>query len=133
MGNCFGGDPGPDDNGRSVDPVSNLDLFPRYPFLCQRYRFNADISSIFPNSFLFVCILQEERRRQAAEAAERRQKETDGRGLKDPEGYKRKIEQREQIEREAAKTGGGTDGPLKVILLVAVPPHFRLWRNKQFV
>ena len=59
--------------------------------------------------------MQEERRRQAAEAAERRQKEADGRGLKDPEGYKRKIERREQIEREAAKIGKGADGPLKVI------------------
>ena len=56
---------------------------------------------------------QEERRRRAAEAAEQRQKEAEGKGLKDPEAYKRKIEQREKIEREAAKAGGG-DAPLKV-------------------
>jgi len=71
MGNCFGNDPGPDDN--------------------------VDV---------------EERRRRAAEAAEQRQKDAEGKGLKDPEAYKRKIEQREKIEREAAKAGGG-DGPLK--------------------
>jgi len=71
MGNCFGADPGPDDN--------------------------VDV---------------EERRRRAAEAAEQRQKEAEGKGLKDPEAYKRKIEQREKIEREAAKAGGG-DAPLK--------------------
>jgi len=71
MGNCFGSDPGPDEN--------------------------VDV---------------EERRRRAAEAAEQRQKDAEGKGLKDPEAYKRKIEQREKIEREAAKAGGG-DGPLK--------------------
>ena len=65
---------------------------------------------------ILYAFLQEERRRQAAEAAERRQREAEGRGLKDPDGYKRKIEQREQIERDAAKAGGGADGPLKVIL-----------------
>lgn len=26
MGNCFGRDQGPDDNGRPADPVSNLEL-----------------------------------------------------------------------------------------------------------
>ena len=56
---------------------------------------------------------QEERRRQAAEAAEKRHREADARGLKDPEGYKRKVEQREKIEREAALAGGG-EGKLKV-------------------
>ena len=35
--------------------------------------------------------------------------------MKDPDGYKRKIEQREKMEREAAKAGGG-DAPLKVIM-----------------
>lgn len=73
------------------------------------------------NNFFFLIyfvlknlyFIQEERRRQAAAAAEQRQRESDGRGLKDPEGYKRKVEQREKIEREAAMAGGG-DGPLKV-------------------
>ena len=57
--------------------------------------------------------MQEERRRQAAEAAEKRQREAEGKGIKDPEAYKRKLEQREKMEREAERAGGG-DAPLKV-------------------
>jgi len=51
----------------------------------------------------------EERRRQAAQAAEQRQKQAEGRGLKNPEEYKRKVEQREKMEKEAAKTGEGSN------------------------
>ena len=64
-------------------------------------------------TLIYLPFIQEERRRQAAEAAEQRQRQADGRGLKDPEGYKRKVEQREKMEREAAQAGGG-DAPLKV-------------------
>ena len=37
-------------------------------------------------------------------------KESDGRGLKDPEGYKRKIEEREKAEERARAAGGGPEG-----------------------
>ena len=37
-------------------------------------------------------------------------KESDGRGLKDPEGYKRKIEERERAEERARAAGGGPEG-----------------------
>ena len=47
------------------------------------------------------------------EAAEKRQREAEGKGIKDPEAYKRKLEQREKMEREAERAGGG-DAPLKV-------------------
>ena len=77
---------------------------------------------------------QEERRRRAAEAAEQRQKEAEGKGLKDPEAYKRKIEQREKIEREAAKAGGG-DAPLKVFfchcILGSMNRSLTLWAEIQ--
>ena len=34
----------------------------------------------------------------------------DSRGLKDPEGYKRKIEERERAEERARASGGGPEG-----------------------
>ena len=37
-------------------------------------------------------------------------KESDGRGLKDPEGYKRKIGERERAEERARAAGGGPEG-----------------------
>ncbi|KAJ8032145.1 hypothetical protein HOLleu_25585 [Holothuria leucospilota] len=43
----------------------------------------------------------EEKRRQQAEAAEKRMKESEGRGLKDPEGVKRKQMQKEEMEKKA--------------------------------
>eukprot|EP00092_Neocalanus_flemingeri_P067105 GFUD01081847.1.p1 GENE.GFUD01081847.1~~GFUD01081847.1.p1 ORF type:complete len:110 (+),score=35.69 GFUD01081847.1:46-375(+) len=47
----------------------------------------------------------EERRRLQAEAAERRHKDNEGRGLKDPEGAKRRMEQKAAAAREV-ETGG---------------------------
>ena len=105
MGNCFGNDSGPDDNGRNVDPVRNNNNLIKIPF---------KIESIDPFLVDYLRLpLQEERRRQAAEAAEKRQREAEGKGIKDPEAYKRKLEQREKMEREAERAGGG-DAPLKV-------------------
>ena len=49
----------------------------------------------------------EERRRRAAQAAEERQKLNEGRGLKDPDAYKRKVEQREKMEKASSTAGGG--------------------------
>jgi len=43
----------------------------------------------------------DERRRQAAEAAEKRLKDSEGRGLKDPEGFKRK----QNAQKQAAQQG----------------------------
>jgi len=49
----------------------------------------------------------EEKRRLQAEAAERRLKDNEGRGLKDPEGAKRRMEQKAAAARE---TGQGAPG-----------------------
>ena len=112
MGNCFGNDSGPDDNGRTVDAVSyNNNYIGTTTILL---ALCCKIESIDPFLFCYVKLsLQEERRRQAAEAAEKRQREAEGKGIKDPEAYKRKLEQREKMEREAERAGGG-DAPLKV-------------------
>ncbi|XP_041452743.1 uncharacterized protein LOC121405840 [Lytechinus variegatus] len=51
----------------------------------------------------------ETKRRQQAEAAEKRFTQQESRGLKDPEGVKRKLQQKEEAERKAARvedTGG---------------------------
>lgn len=53
-----------------------------------------------------------ERRRRQAEAAERRMKEEQGRGLADPEGAKRRIEAKERAAREA-DTGISQEGGMK--------------------
>ena len=47
-----------------------------------------------------------------AAAAEKRLQQEEGRGLKDPEGYKRKIEQREKLQNETNTATG--EAPLKV-------------------
>jgi small VCP/p97-interacting protein len=56
-------------------------------------------------------MLQEVKRRQQIEAAERRMREQEKRGIKDPERFKREKQKREELERrqeEADKkyTGG---------------------------
>ena len=48
-----------------------------------------------------------------AAAAEKRLQQEESRGMKDPEGYKRKVEQREKLENQSNITGAG-DAPLKV-------------------
>ena len=48
-----------------------------------------------------------------AEAAEKRLKQDEGRGMKDVEGYKKKLEQREKAE-EQAKISSQSGAPLKV-------------------
>lgn len=55
----------------------------------------------------------EERRRQMAAAAEKRLQQEEGRGMKDPEGYKRKLEQRERAEQQAQIRGNDNEAPLK--------------------
>jgi len=52
----------------------------------------------------------EERRRRLEEAATKRQKENESRGLKDPEGVKRKRRQKEAAERNAAEATGQETG-----------------------
>ncbi|XP_063053261.1 small VCP/p97-interacting protein isoform X2 [Engraulis encrasicolus] len=52
----------------------------------------------------------ETRRRQLAEAAEKRQKESSGRGIKNPEAVERKKRQQEEMEKQAmmsSSTSGG--------------------------
>jgi len=52
-------------------------------------------------------VLPDDRRRQMAEAAEKRLKESDGRGLKDPEGFKRKqLAQQKAAEQDMSQGGG---------------------------
>ncbi|KAM8890669.1 small VCP/p97-interacting protein isoform 1-T3 [Spinachia spinachia] len=56
------------------------------------------------------------RRRQLAEAAEKRQKETTYRGVKNPEAVERKKKKQEEIEKQeitASASGGGGGGGLK--------------------
>ncbi|KAM4619266.1 small VCP/p97-interacting protein [Polymixia lowei] len=58
------------------------------------------------------------RRRQLAEAAEKRQKETTYRGVKNPEAVERKRKKQEEMEKQAMTTsvsggGGGGGGGLK--------------------
>ena len=56
----------------------------------------------------------EERRRQMAAAAEKRQQQEDSRGMKDPKGYKKKIEQLEKAEKDASQRNYAGEAPLKV-------------------
>ena len=49
-----------------------------------------------------------------AAAAEKRLQQEEGRGMKDPEGYKRKLEQRERAEQQAQIRGNDNEAPLKV-------------------
>ncbi|KAK3700845.1 hypothetical protein RRG08_011599 [Elysia crispata] len=56
---------------------------------------------------------QETRRRQQAEAAERRQKENESRGVKDPEALKRKQQRREELEKKAELAGSQPGEGLK--------------------
>ncbi|XP_076038950.1 uncharacterized protein LOC143024088 isoform X2 [Oratosquilla oratoria] len=55
-------------------------------------------------------LLQEARRRQMAEAAEKRLKEQEGRGVRDPEGLKQKQKRMEELERKQAMAGGEQQG-----------------------
>lgn len=64
--------------------------------------------------FLFFKFYQETRRRQLAEAAEKRQKENEARGVKDPDALKRKQKRKEELERQEASRPVNEDGPLKV-------------------
>jgi len=55
----------------------------------------------------------EERRRLQAEAADKRHKENEARGLKDPEGAKKRIEEKAAAARELEKGGNSRDGAMK--------------------
>uniref|UniRef100_A0A8C5CL36 Small VCP interacting protein n=1 Tax=Gadus morhua TaxID=8049 RepID=A0A8C5CL36_GADMO len=58
----------------------------------------------------------ETRRRQLAEAAEKRQKETTYRGVKNPEAVDRKRKKQEETEKQAMSTSSGGGGGLKFSL-----------------
>ncbi|XP_077967085.1 small VCP/p97-interacting protein-like [Styela clava] len=55
----------------------------------------------------------EERRKQMAEAADRRQAQADSRGVKDPEKLKRQQKQREELEKTQAMQPNDGGGNLK--------------------
>ncbi len=94
MGNCFGSSSGASD----IDPV-NVSIL---------------IQQLYWDSLTFLSLFQEERRRQMAEAAEKRLKQDEGRGMKDVEGYKKKLEQREKAEEQAKISSQSQGAPLKV-------------------
>ena len=56
---------------------------------------------------------KETRRRQQAEAAERRLHEREGHGIKDPEALKRKQRRQEELEKQSA-TASSSDTGLRV-------------------
>ena len=49
-----------------------------------------------------------------AAAAEKRLQQEEGRGMKDPEGYKKKLEQREKAEKDASQHPNAGEAPLRV-------------------
>ena len=58
--------------------------------------------------------LKETRRRQQAEAAEKRQKQMEARGVKDPEALKRKQKRQEEMDRQADQAARSGDTALRV-------------------
>ena len=52
-----------------------------------------------------------------AAAADKRLQQEESRGMKDPEGYKRKLEQREKLENQSNTAGTG-EAPLKVSFVI---------------
>lgn len=65
----------------------------------------------------------EDRRRAQAEAATRRQAEQEGRGLKDPEGAKRRMEAKERAAQELEAGGGRQAGNLVAGLVASYRAH----------
>ena len=49
-----------------------------------------------------------------AAAAEKRLQQEESRGMKDPEGYKKKVEQLEKAEKDASQRNYAGEAPLKV-------------------
>jgi small VCP/p97-interacting protein len=76
-------------------------------------------------TYLFknILMLQEVKRRQQIEAAERRMQEQDTRGIKDPERFKREKRKREEFDRRQEeadkKYTGERGGQLTVIFLTS--------------
>ena len=63
-----------------------------------------------------------------AAAAEKRLQNEDNRGMKDAEGYKRKLEQREKAEQQANLRNNDNEAPLKVRLSCSlVNTYFVQW------
>jgi small VCP/p97-interacting protein len=65
-------------------------------------------------------MLQELKRRQQMEAAERRMREQETRGIKDPERFQREKRKKQEVERRQEEAGkkyiGKRGGQLKVIV-----------------
>ena len=84
-----------------------------YRFICASYM-------LMLNS-LILCtkyIQQEERRRQMAEAAEKRAAGDRSRGVKDPGSVKRMEERRDELERRQAENVGTSDQPTLRVSLI---------------
>ncbi|XP_046714818.1 small VCP/p97-interacting protein isoform X1 [Silurus meridionalis] len=65
------------------------------------------------SSCAFQFYVQETKRRQLAEAAEKRQKESTHRGIKNPEAVERKKKKQEEIEKQAMSTSTSGGGGLR--------------------
>lgn len=77
---------------------------------------------------------QETRRQQQAEAAERRMKQQESKGIKDPEALKRKQQKMEAAEKAASQTQG--DGGLKVsntFVLLSIRSYSFLWNMQKVI
>ncbi|XP_068215300.1 small VCP/p97-interacting protein [Palaemon carinicauda] len=55
----------------------------------------------------------EERRKQMLEAAEKRLKAQEGRGLKDPQALKQRQKRQEELEQKQKELGGPNEGGLR--------------------
>ncbi|XP_064107108.1 small VCP/p97-interacting protein-like [Macrobrachium nipponense] len=60
-----------------------------------------------------VFFYTEERRRQMAEAAEKRLKAQEGRGLKDPEALKQRQKRQEELEQKEKQLESASEGGLR--------------------
>ena len=64
---------------------------------------------------MLPCIVQEERRQQMAEAAEKRAENQQARGIKDPGSVKRMEQKRDELEkRQSANVGTSNEPNLQV-------------------
>ncbi|CAM9492956.1 unnamed protein product [Bubo scandiacus] len=59
------------------------------------------------------------KRRQLAEAAEKRQMEASSRGIKNPYSVEQKKKKQEEIEKRIAASGSGGEGGLRLIIRLA--------------
>ncbi|XP_051979023.1 small VCP/p97-interacting protein-like isoform X2 [Xyrauchen texanus] len=87
-------------------------------FICARTSLDISMGMCLPclsgaEDDVVVTPDPETRRRQLAEAAEKRQKETTYRGIKNPEALERKKKKQEEMEKETVNSTPAGGGGLK--------------------